>query len=221
MTPIRVALVEDSPVITELLQSILLRAEEFLMEQLYTNAEDAIRFLPHQPADIVLMDIHLPGMNGIEAVAKLKVMCPHTQFMMCTISAGDEHVFEALRAGAAGYLLKDFSPGELLTALHELHHGGSPMSASIARKLVLHFQQLPAQPVLDNQVSLTAREEELLQLLSEGLRYKDIADRLFVSVDTVKKHCFNIYRKLHVRSRTEAVNKVFHKTGNTSAKVDE
>jgi DNA-binding NarL/FixJ family response regulator len=166
----------------------------------------------HQnPPQIALMDIHLPGMTGIKCILQLRDACPATQFMMFTVSEEDDDIFDALRAGATGYLLKGQAPEVLLTALRDLHEGGSPMSASIARRVVSVFRH-PAGTVRQSAAAeLTDREQDLLQLLSTGLSNKEIADRLFISYDTVKKHINNIYRKLHVQNRAEAINKAFRK----------
>lgn len=208
MKKISVAIVEDSEVVRLMLQQTIRKSKNFTCVQTYITAEDALKFLPKFSVDIVLMDIHLPGINGIDCIKKLKNKLPDTQFIMCTTSHEDEHIFDALKAGATGYLLKNLKGEELINALHELHEGGSPMSATIARKVVNAFAK-PKDEKPQMPVELTAREKELLQLLANGLMYKDIADRLTVSLDTVKKHCGNIYKKLHVSSRSEAINKIF------------
>ena len=210
MTKISVAIIEDSDLIRELTIRTIEHSEEFEVSHAYANAEDALVFLSKNPPQIALMDIHLPGMTGIECIVRLKDKCPNTQFMMFTVSEDDEDIFDALKAGATGYLLKGQTPTVLLTALRDLHAGGSPMSATIARRVVSAFHR----PALNKQVDaeeLTDRERELLQLLGTGLRNKEIADNLYISLDTVKKHVNNIYRKLHVQSRAEAVSKVFLK----------
>jgi DNA-binding NarL/FixJ family response regulator len=184
---------------------------EFYVSNTYNNAEDAVAFLSKNPPQIVLMDIHLPAMTGIECVSRLNMSCPETQFMMFTVSEDDDDIFDALKAGAAGYLLKGQSPGILLSALRDLHDGGSPMSASIARRVVSAFHRPLTAAKQGATEDLTDREMELLKLLSTGLRNKEIADNLYISIDTVKKHVNNIYRKLHVQSRAEAVSKVFLK----------
>jgi DNA-binding NarL/FixJ family response regulator len=155
------------------------------------------------------MDINLPGMNGIECIREIKTKVPRTQFMMFTVYENDEKVFEALKAGASGYLLKNTGLVQLIEALQELHNGGSPMSANIARKLVTVFREkengeIPVE-------ALSKRETEILQLLSKGLLYKEIADQLSISVSTVRQHIHKIYEKLHVQNRTEAINKAFGK----------
>jgi DNA-binding NarL/FixJ family response regulator len=211
MPKIRVAIIEDSPVVREMTAAIIRRSEEFIMGQAYGNAEDAIAFLGQRPPDIVLVDIQLPGMSGIKSLPKLIELCPKAQFMMLTGSDEDEDIFEALKAGATGYLLKGQSPGELLTALHDLYKGGSPMSSTIARKVVTALSKQKSNNRHQESIELSDREMELLGLLSDGLRYKEIADKLYISVPTVKSHLHSIYKKMHVSSRTEAVNKLFPK----------
>jgi DNA-binding NarL/FixJ family response regulator len=211
MTKISVAIIEDSDLIRELTRRTIDMSEDFEVSHAYSNAEDAITFLSKKPPSIVLMDIHLPGMNGIECVTRLKDLCPGTQFMMLTVSEDEDDIFDALKAGATGYLLKGQHPGHLVTALKEIYDGGSPMSASIARRVVSAFHK-PSVGTRQGAVeALTDRELELLTLLGTGLRNKEIADSLYISLDTVKKHVNNIYRKLHVQSRAEAVNKMFLK----------
>ena len=204
---IRVAIVEDITDIREGWAGILGMSEGFTCEYTFSNAEDALQTLKQHPVDVVLMDINLPGMSGIECMTLLKPLHPHMQFMVCTVYEDDEHIFNALKAGATGYILKKTEPGKMLDSIHDLHNGGSPMNAMIARKVISNFQK-PAPET--HMQSLTQREQELLQLLAKGLRYKEIADKLFLSTDTVRTHIRNIYRKLEVQSRTEAINKVFH-----------
>jgi DNA-binding NarL/FixJ family response regulator len=206
---ISVAIIDDSSAICILVSRILSRSNEFILDHCFSNAEDAIVFLSDNPVDIVLMDIDLPKMSGIMCVRILKKFCPQMLFVMYTASADDDMVFEALKAGAVGYLLKETDPHDLLSALHELYNGGSPMSTSIARKIVRTFQD-PLLPTRSGFASsLTDRENELLKLLNEGYRYKEIADKLFISIETVRRHCQNIYKKLQVQSKVEAINKVY------------
>ena len=211
MPKIPVAVIEDSDLVRELTIRVIGMSDEFEVSHIYSRAEDAAAFMHQRPPRIALMDIHMPGMSGIDCVERLRDLCPDTLFMMFTVSEDDGDIFEALRAGAQGYLLKGQSPDILLTALRDLHDGGSPMSASIARRVVSAFHQ-PALPrQAQDMEQLTDREHELLNLLAGGLSNKEIADRLYVSYDTVKKHINNIYRKLQVRSRAEALHKVFNK----------
>ncbi|MBM3405420.1 MAG: response regulator transcription factor [Bacteroidetes bacterium] len=163
--------------------------------------------IPGTIPDIVLMDIHLSGISGIECVRKLKPSLGFTQFTMCTVYEDNENVFGSLCAGATGYLLKNSPPTKITDAITELFHGGSPMSSVIARKVIQTFK--PSQEQSREIEKLTGRERELLDLLAKGYRYKEIADRLTISFETVRTHIHNIYEKLHVQSRTEALNKIY------------
>jgi DNA-binding NarL/FixJ family response regulator len=174
----------------------------------YGSAEEALAALPVQKPDVVLMDINLPGMSGVECVRRLKPLCPDTQFIMSTVYEDDENIFESLKAGATGYLLKKTVPARILEAITEVHQGGSPMSTQIARRIIGTFQKKDAITAADE---LTSREKEILKSLSEGLRYKEIAGKFRISIETVRSHARNIYEKLQVQSRTEALNKVYGK----------
>lgn len=205
---INVAIVEDNNEIRTGLMMIVNTTDELECRQTFTNAEDAIRILPLSCPDIVLMDIDLPGINGIEAIKKLKEQCKNTLYMILTVYEDDDKIFNSLKAGASGYMLKKTPPNQLVDALKDLANGGSPMNTQIARKVVESFQQ-HRQKKLSNTEELTRREIELLELLSKGYRYKEIADKLFISQDTVRTHIRNIYLKLQVNSKIEAINKVF------------
>jgi DNA-binding NarL/FixJ family response regulator len=207
-TQITVCIVEDRIDIREALFSLVDSQPNITCIGTYENAEDALVGIPELQPNVVLMDIDLPKMNGIECIKLLKPKCPRVQFMICTVYDEDEKVFEALRTGANGYILKRSPPARLLEAIVELYHGGSPMSSDIARKIVLSFQQKPEEKIQE-EYHITPREQEILQLLSKGLSYQELADKLFISSKTVRKHIFNIYEKLHVNSRMEAVNKYF------------
>jgi DNA-binding NarL/FixJ family response regulator len=207
-TQITVCIVEDRIDIREALFSLVDSQPNITCIGSYENAEDALVGIPELQPNVVLMDIDLPKMNGIECIKLLKPKCPRVQFMICTVYDEDEKVFEALRTGANGYILKRSPPARLLEAIVELYHGGSPMSSDIARKIVLSFQQKPEEKIQE-EYHITPREQEILQLLSKGLSYQELADKLFISSKTVRKHIFNIYEKLHVNSRMEAVNKYF------------
>jgi DNA-binding NarL/FixJ family response regulator len=204
---IRVAIVEDTKDIREGLALLINASEGFVCTHICPDAEDALVKLPGDPPDVVLMDINLPGMSGPECVKKLKPICPDTQFLMCTVYEEDEHIFESLKSGATGYILKKTPPDKLLEAIRDIHNGGSPMTGGIARKVMASF--VPAAPVAANELS--TREFEILEALAKGFRYKEIADKMFISIDTVRSHIRNIYEKLQVHSRTEALNKVFPK----------
>lgn len=206
---ISIAIVEDLAEVREGLKQFISLNPEFTILDTFQTAEEAMDHLPQLNPDIVIMDINLPGMNGIECIRRMKKRTHHTQFMMFTVYENDEKVFEALRAGASGYLLKNTGLLQLIEALKELHNGGSPMSANIARKLVTLFREEHA----DRQpsIALSNRENQILNLLSKGLLYKEIADQLGISVSTVRQHIHKIYEKLHVQNRTEAINKAFGK----------
>jgi DNA-binding NarL/FixJ family response regulator len=155
------------------------------------------------------MDINLPGTNGIDCMRQIRSRVPATQFMMFTVYADDEKVFEALQAGASGYLLKSTGLPHIIEALKELYRGGSPMSANIARLVVRFFQQSPRNAPPPDYATLSPRETDILHLLARGLLYKEIADQLSVSTSTVRQHIHHIYEKLHVQNRTEAINKIY------------
>lgn len=206
-TTITVAIVEDKEPIRQSLAILVDGAEGFSCQVTFENAELALDYLPTHPVDVVLMDIDLPGMNGIDCVRQLKVLCKDTQFLMCTMYDEEETVFDALKAGANAYILKRSPPHKLLEAITELHEGGSPMSSTIARKIAGSFYVNPtATSELD---ILTPREREILDRLAKGHSHKEVATELFVSPTTIRKHIFNIYQKLQVHSKVEAVNKYF------------
>ena len=207
--PIKVAIVEDSDKIREGLTGIIDGSDGFECSAAYESAEEALRFLPAYKPDVVLMDIQLPRMSGIECVEKLKMQNPDIQVMMLTVYEDDEKVFKSILAGASGYILKRTPPAELLEAIRELHEGGSPMSDQIARKVVQAFQQMGKSS--KETENLSSREMEILSYLAKGYNDKEIADKLFLSIKTVRTHLRNIYKKLHVRSRTEAVLKYLRK----------
>jgi DNA-binding NarL/FixJ family response regulator len=203
---ISIAIIEDDKVIRESLKTLIRTTEDFECTGSFADAETGLKFLIDHPVEIVLMDIHLPVMDGIECVRQLKSIHPEMQFIMCTVFQDDDSVFNALKAGATGYILKNHYPDKIIDAIHELHAGGSPMTPQIARRVLESFKR-PA--VNDDIYLLTKRETEMLSLLVKGLRYKEIADKLFLSTATVRKHIYNVYQKLHVQSRTDAINKVF------------
>lgn len=206
---IKIAIIEDQKEIREMLAILINGSTGFKCLQTYENAEDAIAELPNIGADVVLVDIHLPKQSGIQCVAQLKKVCQGTQFMMCTSLEDTDNIFNALKAGANGYITKSTPPTKLLEAIVDVYNGGSPMSSQIARKVVGTFQQSKEQQ--DQLEELSKREQEILTLLSKGLSYKEIAERLFVSTETVRTHIRNIYQKLQVNSRTEALNKIYAK----------
>jgi len=205
---IQVSIVEDIREIREGLQMLINLSDGFNCSHVYANAEEALKALPIERPDVVLMDINLPGMTGVECVRRVKPHCPATQFIMSTVYEDDENVFESLKAGATGYLLKKTVPARILEAIAEVHNGGSPMSTQIARRIIVTFQKKDGIRAADE---LTPREKEILKSLSEGLRYKEIAAKFRISIETVRSHARNIYEKLQVQSRTEALNKVYGK----------
>lgn len=205
---IAVSIVEDQEDIRRGMQHIFNSTPGISCLSVYENAEDALQGLPDVNPDIVIMDINLPGMSGIECIAKIKKQCPHIQFMMFTIYESSAYVLEALAAGASGYLLKNTTPGKMVEAVRELYAGGSPMNSHIARKLVAAYQLSTALPA-KNHFNISEREQEVLNLLSKGLLYKEIGQQLGISTGTVKQHIHHIYDKLHVQNRTEALNKIF------------
>lgn len=206
---ISLAIVEDLDEVREGLKQFISLNPEFKVLDTFKTAEEALHDLPQLRPDIVIMDINLPGMSGIECIRQVKKKIAQTQFMMFTVYENDEKVFEALKAGATGYLLKNTGLLQLIEALQELHNGGSPMSSNIARKLVTIFREEHTDEA--PMIALSKRENEILQLLSKGLLYKEIADKLVISVGTVRQHIHKIYEKLHVQNRTEAINKAFGK----------
>ncbi len=201
---IRVSIVEDDERLRNSLIVVLEGTPGFRCVSAYEDGESAMRDIPIKMPDVTLMDINLPGASGIEAVRKLKTVKPDLLILMLTVYEDSAKIFQALQAGASGYLLKMTPPDEILKAIRDVHGGGAPMSAQIARKVVQSFHADPSAPP---DVQLTAREEEILQSLSRGGLYKEIASDLNISVDTVHNHLRKIYQKLHVRSRTEAVVK--------------
>ncbi len=211
MNKIRVALVEDEPSLREGLADLISNRPEFKFVGASDSAEAALRTLPKDPPDVVIMDINLPGMSGIDCITKLKPQLPQTLFVMLTMFDDTDRIFAALRAGASGYLLKRSAPVELPAAILQVHAGGSPMTPQIARQVVEFFQsqtKAAARPPAPLE-GLTEREHELLSLLARGRQYKEISDQMGISTDTVRSHIRRIYGKLQVHSRTEAAAKFF------------
>lgn len=206
---ISIAIVEDLDEVRDAMKDYISIHSDFILLGAFKTGEQALANLPALNPDIVIMDINLPGINGIECVRQVKDKCPGTQFMMFTVYENDEKVIEALKAGASGYLLKNTGLLQMVESIKELHEGGSPMSANIARKLVNLFRD--DGKTTTHMDILSKRENEVLQLLSKGLLYKEIGDRLEISTGTVRQHIHNIYEKLHVQNRTEAINKALGK----------
>jgi DNA-binding NarL/FixJ family response regulator len=203
--PITVSIVEDQEQLRNTLARVLNRADGFKCVSHYGSAEAALEGLPNDKPDVVLMDINLPGINGVECTRKLKTAMPQTQIVMLTVYEDTENIFNALAAGASGYMLKRTSTAELLESLREVQRGGSPMTAHIARKVVQSFQRPTS--ATETTEDLSPREKEVLDCLSQGFLYKEIAEKLGISYETVHTYVRRIYEKLQVRTRTEAVAK--------------
>lgn len=206
-----VSIVEDDAPARGILADWIHRAPGFRCVSRHSSGEAAVAALPAEKPAVVLMDINLPGMSGIECVRRLKPLLPDTQFVMLTVYEDADHIFNALAVGASGYLLKRVSRGELLAALRDVSAGGSPMSSNIARKVVQSFQRPVLQP--SEAMELSPREREVLELLARGYLYKEIAESLQISGPTVNTYIRRIYEKLHVRSRSQAVAKFTHVPG--------
>jgi DNA-binding NarL/FixJ family response regulator len=201
----KVAVVEDNRALREQLVQILNSGNDIRCVGAYASAEEALKQLPAVNPDVVLMDIQLPGMSGIECVTHLKTLAPSIQIIMVTIYEDSERLFRALKAGATGYLVKSAPPKLLLEAVRDVYGGGSPMSSHIARKVVQHFQRLGPSPA--EAENLSPREQQVLTLLASGFLYKEIGDKLKIGVETVRTYVKSICQKMHVRNRIEAVAK--------------
>jgi DNA-binding NarL/FixJ family response regulator len=203
---IRVAIVEDNPGILNALEEVLRLDDNYEWAGSYKTAEAAIKEIPEEMPDVVLMDINLGSvLTGIDCVKKLKPVQPSILYLMCTVYEDDDKIFDALKAGASGYILKKTQPTKLLEAIKELYEGGAPMSSQIARKVVTTFQAKRDKGIEE----LSPREREILEHLAKGLLYKEISAELGISQETVRKHVYNIYEKLHVSNRVEAINKLY------------
>lgn len=206
---IKVSIIEDNRGTLDSLKELLGRAPGLSCAGAYPSAEEALSAISKEQPDVALVDINLPGMNGVECVARLKRQHPNLQLLILTTYEESDLIFDSLRAGASGYLLKNMRPAEIIQAIEQVHGGGSPMSMHIARKVVSYFQK-----EADNRSeveNLTQREHEILSLLAKGFLYKEIADQLAISLSTVRAHLHTIYEKLHVQSRTQAVVKFLQK----------
>lgn len=202
---IAVSIVEDNSQVRSSLAKLIDGSPGYRCVNKHGSAEEALKEIPKLRPQVVLMDINLPGINGVECARQLKPQLPGTQIIMLTVYQNTEHIFNALAAGATGYMLKQTPPAELLAAIKDVNAGGSPMSSHIARKIVQSFQPTPAANA--EAASLSPREAEVLNLLAKGFLYKEIAEQMGVSYATVHTHIRHVYEKLHVRSRTEAVAK--------------
>jgi DNA-binding NarL/FixJ family response regulator len=204
MLPIRIAIVEDQTEISSGLQYIISSVEGF-SSAVFSSAEQALKAISPHEFDVVLMDIQLPGMSGIEGTRLLKQKYPELKIMICTIFDDYEKIYRAISAGASGYLLKRTEPANLIQCIRELMDGGAPISSPIAQKILTAFRRVIPDSTTEN--GLSEREQEVLSLLASGLRNKEVADKLNISIATVKTHINNIHQKLHVTSRIEAINK--------------
>ncbi|MBX3257769.1 MAG: response regulator transcription factor [Chitinophagaceae bacterium] len=204
---ITTGIIEDLEDYRNLLQVLFEHSQDMQVLFCAKNAEEAMTGISSNKPGLCIIDINLPGQSGIELVKWIRSNSPATLCLMCTAYDSDDKIFQSLEAGAHGYILKSEAPARILEAVTELCLGGSPMSSQVARKVVQSFRKTPASTA----IPLTKREEEILTQLSKGLLYKEIATSLYISTETVRRHCFNIYEKLHVHNRTEALNKYFGK----------
>jgi DNA-binding NarL/FixJ family response regulator len=211
MKEITVCVVDDNKELRNALEEIITMSEGYKCIATIGTADDAVLQIPIMRPDVVLMDINLgTEATGIDCVRILKPRLPFINFMMCTVYEENEKIFEALSAGASGYILKKTNPARMMEAIRELYEGGAPMSSQIARKVVQAFQNKPVNNSDGEALDLlTKREKEILELLSRGLMYKEIASQIFLSPQTVRKHVYNIYEKLHVSNRVAAINKFY------------
>ena len=207
MDKIRIAILEDLKEVANELRDMFNEVEDFDCRQVYYNAEDAMHFLPSNPADVLIVDIGLPRASGIEAIKQLTDHCPAMQYCMFTVYEDDDKIFNSLQSGAKGYILKGATKEKIIEAVRDLHKGGSPMSPSIARRVLDIFQTMKKVPV-KLELPLTDREHEILLQLSRGLLYKEIGELLNITTGTVKQHIHKIYDKLQVSNRTEAINRM-------------
>jgi DNA-binding NarL/FixJ family response regulator len=206
---ISVSIVEDIPEVRQTIEKYIQQSENFMFEKAYSNSESAIKDLETLRPDIIIMDINLPGMNGIDCITEIRKKNTTTQFLIFTVFEDDEKIFDALKAGAMGYLLKRTPKEQLLEALLDLHNGGSPMSTSIARKVIQSFSKVSPS---NYESTISKKEREVIELLAKGFLYKEIGDKLSISLNTVKQHLHNIYKKLQVDNKTEAINKYFNRS---------
>jgi DNA-binding NarL/FixJ family response regulator len=209
---ITVSIVDDEKELCKSIATFVNGAPGFRCLSMYHSGEAALEHLPKDRPDVVLMDIHMSGISGIECAGRLKAIMPQIQIMMLTVYEDSDQIFKALSAGASGYMLKRLTPGKLLEAIQEVHGGGSPMSSSIARKVVGSFQAAPK--TANKDALLSAREQMILDCLANGLTYKQVADKLGITIPTIRSYLRRVYEKLHVQSRTEAVAKYMSQQAN-------
>lgn len=202
---ISLAIVEDDKGIREGIAAFLISAPDIHLTGVYASGEEALEGISRKEVDVILMDISMPGISGIECTRRIKKLFPSTQIIMLTVYEDDKRIFESLKAGASGYLLKRTQLEQILEAIHDVYKGGAPMTPSIARRVLEYFNDSGPEKV---EYNLTPRENEILAELTDGFSYKTIAEHLFVSVETIRTHVKNIYEKLHVHSKSEAISKV-------------
>lgn len=205
---INIVIVEDLPIHQLYFKTIIDLDAQLCCLEVFDNGRDAILNIPNLNPHVVLIDLGLNDISGIECIAQLSKICPETKFMVCTVHDEDENVFEALKSGANSYILKKSKPYQIIDAIIEMHDGGSPISSDIARKVLNQLPKTKAESI-DTSYHITPREKEILNLLSRGLSYQEAADELYISVKTLKKHTYNIYQKLNAGNRTEALNRFF------------
>ncbi len=210
MTPIpeliKIGLLEDNKEVASMLKDMINQSGDLSCTLVYHNAEDAIKFIPHSHLDMLIVDINLPGINGIEAIKQLSILKPDLLFCVFTVYEDDDKIFSALENGAKGYILKTTAKPRLMESLRELYHGGSPMSSNIARR-VIEKLYAPKSANNESELPISKRENMLLSLLSQGFTYRDIGEKLFIAEGTVKQHLHKIYTKLHVSNKTQAINR--------------
>lgn len=210
---INVVIVEDLPIHQLYLKTIIEQNEQLCCLDVFDNGKDAIAKIPLLNPDVVLIDLGLNDISGIECIAQLSKICTNTKFMVCTVHDEDENVFEALKVGANSYILKKSKPYQIIDAIIEVKEGGSPISSDIARKILNQLPKIKQDvDAIGLTYNITRREKEILNSLSRGLSYQEVADELFISVKTLKKHTYNIYQKLNASNRTEALNRFFGST---------
>ena len=208
--PIKVAIIEDLKEVALELKTMFNEQEDIICNYVYFTAEDAMCFLPNADIDVVIVDIGLPGVTGIDAIIALRKKMIKAQFCMFTVFEDDDKIYNSLKAGAKGYILKNSSPSKIINSVRELHNGGSPMNPNIARKIIDAFSSLEIKNRnIRAELPLTKREYEILKELSKGLLYKEISEKMQITIGTVKQHIHKIYDKLHVSNRTEAINRLF------------
>lgn len=207
---IKLVIVEDTPTHQEFLESIIKPEEDIDCIAIISNAKEAIFRIPTLNPDIVLIDLGLPDIDGIDCLAQLVKLCPETKFLALTVHKDDKHIFEALKAGARGYVLKSSKPSQIIEGIRDLKNGWAPISSEIAIKLLAQIPEIKNQNIISEH-SISKREKEILEYLAKGLTYDEISSELFISVNTLKSHIYRIYTKLNVDNRTEALNKYYGK----------